>query len=216
MTDLLAARAQMGTSLAFHIVFAVLGMGLPVLLLITEGLWLTDRQPGLHGSRPPLVQRVRHPLRCRCGLRHDPLFRAGTALADLHALRRWHHRSPLLGGGVRLLHRGHLPRTLSLRLGPPLAARALANRLPHRYQWHGVGYLRHLRQCLDEQSRRVSASSMARSSTSIPSPRCSTAPGSSSRCTWSWPPISLPVSPSPGSTPGGCCAAATTPITVPG
>ena len=30
MSDLLAARAQMGTSLAFHIVFAVLGMGLPV------------------------------------------------------------------------------------------------------------------------------------------------------------------------------------------
>jgi cytochrome bd ubiquinol oxidase subunit I len=40
LTNLLAARAQMGTSLAFHIVFAVLGMGLPVLLLVTEGLWL--------------------------------------------------------------------------------------------------------------------------------------------------------------------------------
>ena len=40
MSDLLAARLQMGTSLAFHIVFATLGMGLPVLLLIAEGLWL--------------------------------------------------------------------------------------------------------------------------------------------------------------------------------
>jgi cytochrome d ubiquinol oxidase subunit I len=40
VSDLLAARAQMGTSLAFHIVFAVLGMGLPILLLIGEGLWL--------------------------------------------------------------------------------------------------------------------------------------------------------------------------------
>lgn len=45
MTDLLAARAQMGTSLAFHIVFAVLGMGLPILLLITEGLWLRTGNP---------------------------------------------------------------------------------------------------------------------------------------------------------------------------
>ena len=45
LTDLLAARAQMGTSLAFHIVFAVLGMGLPVLLLITEGLWLRTGNP---------------------------------------------------------------------------------------------------------------------------------------------------------------------------
>src|ERR671918_395594 len=35
----------MGSSLAFHIVFAVLGMGLPVLLLITEGLWLRTRNP---------------------------------------------------------------------------------------------------------------------------------------------------------------------------
>lgn len=45
MSDLLAARVQMGTSLAFHIVFAVLGMGLPVLLLITEGLWLRTQNP---------------------------------------------------------------------------------------------------------------------------------------------------------------------------
>src|SRR5438067_4329212 len=32
MSDLLAARAQMGTSLAFHIIFASLGIGLPLLL----------------------------------------------------------------------------------------------------------------------------------------------------------------------------------------
>src|SRR2546429_458645 len=30
----------MGTSLAFHIVFAVLGVGLPLLMLVAEGLWL--------------------------------------------------------------------------------------------------------------------------------------------------------------------------------
>jgi cytochrome d ubiquinol oxidase subunit I len=45
VTDLFAARAQMGTSLAFHIAFAVLGMGLPILLLIAEGLWLRTRNP---------------------------------------------------------------------------------------------------------------------------------------------------------------------------
>jgi cytochrome d ubiquinol oxidase subunit I len=44
MTDLLAARAQMGTSLAFHIIFAALGVGLPLLLCISEGLalWRKD------------------------------------------------------------------------------------------------------------------------------------------------------------------------------
>ena len=45
MSDLLAARAQMGTSLAFHIVFAVLGIGLPVLLIVAEGLWLQTGNP---------------------------------------------------------------------------------------------------------------------------------------------------------------------------
>lgn len=44
MTDLLAARAQMGTSLAFHIIFAALGVGLPLLMCISEGLalWRKD------------------------------------------------------------------------------------------------------------------------------------------------------------------------------
>jgi len=40
MSQLLAARAQMGTSLVFHIVFSVLGVGLPLLLCIAEGLGL--------------------------------------------------------------------------------------------------------------------------------------------------------------------------------
>jgi cytochrome d ubiquinol oxidase subunit I len=45
VTDLFAARAQMGISLAFHIVLAVLGMALPVLLLVSEGLWLRTGNP---------------------------------------------------------------------------------------------------------------------------------------------------------------------------
>jgi cytochrome bd ubiquinol oxidase subunit I len=40
MSDLFAARAQMGTSLAFHIIFASLGVGLPLLICIAEGLAL--------------------------------------------------------------------------------------------------------------------------------------------------------------------------------
>jgi cytochrome d ubiquinol oxidase subunit I len=39
------ARATMGTSLGFHIVFAVLGVGLPLLMLIAEGLWLRTKDP---------------------------------------------------------------------------------------------------------------------------------------------------------------------------
>jgi len=40
MPDLLAARAQMGMSLAFHIVFAVVGIAMPVLMVVAEWRWL--------------------------------------------------------------------------------------------------------------------------------------------------------------------------------
>src|SRR5687768_6078737 len=40
MTDLFAARSQMALSLAFHIIFAVVGIALPLLMIIAEGLWL--------------------------------------------------------------------------------------------------------------------------------------------------------------------------------
>ena len=40
MSDLAAARVQMGMSLAFHIVFTAIGIGLPLLFLIAEGIAL--------------------------------------------------------------------------------------------------------------------------------------------------------------------------------
>jgi cytochrome d ubiquinol oxidase subunit I len=44
MSSELAARASMGTSLAFHMIFAALGVGLPVLLCLAEGLGLRRRE----------------------------------------------------------------------------------------------------------------------------------------------------------------------------
>lgn len=40
MSDLLAARAQMAMSLGFHILFAVAGMAMPLLMVIAEWRWL--------------------------------------------------------------------------------------------------------------------------------------------------------------------------------
>lgn len=40
MTPLIAARLQMTISLAFHMIFAAVGIGMPLLLVIVEGLWL--------------------------------------------------------------------------------------------------------------------------------------------------------------------------------
>ena len=45
MDNVTLARATMGTSLGFHIIFAVLGVGLPLLLVVAEGLWLRTRDP---------------------------------------------------------------------------------------------------------------------------------------------------------------------------
>ncbi len=45
MTDLLAARSQMGMSLGFHIIFAVLGIGMPLLMVVAERRWLRTGDP---------------------------------------------------------------------------------------------------------------------------------------------------------------------------
>jgi cytochrome d ubiquinol oxidase subunit I len=45
MNDFLFARAQMGMSLGFHIIFAAVGIGMPVLMTIAEGLYLRTGRP---------------------------------------------------------------------------------------------------------------------------------------------------------------------------
>jgi len=45
MTDLLAARFQMAISLAFHIIFAVVGIGMPLLMVVAERRWLSSGDP---------------------------------------------------------------------------------------------------------------------------------------------------------------------------
>src|SRR4051812_23249925 len=44
MEPLTAARAQMEVSLGFHMVFAALGIGMPLLMVIAEGMWLRTKQ----------------------------------------------------------------------------------------------------------------------------------------------------------------------------
>src|SRR5437763_16901682 len=39
MSDLLAARSQMAVSLAFHIVFAIIGIAMPVMMVLAERRW---------------------------------------------------------------------------------------------------------------------------------------------------------------------------------
>lgn len=44
MSDLFAARSQMALSLAFHIVFAAIGIGMPLLMVLSEMMWLRTRE----------------------------------------------------------------------------------------------------------------------------------------------------------------------------
>jgi cytochrome d ubiquinol oxidase subunit I len=46
MSDLLAARSQMAMSLAFHIIFSVIGIGLPLLMVIAEWRHVRTGEPG--------------------------------------------------------------------------------------------------------------------------------------------------------------------------
>jgi cytochrome d ubiquinol oxidase subunit I len=45
VSNLLAARLQMAVSLGFHILFAVAGIGLPLMMAASEGLWLRTKDP---------------------------------------------------------------------------------------------------------------------------------------------------------------------------
>ena len=45
MSDLLAARSQMAVSLAFHIVFALIGIAMPVLMIVAERRWRSTGDP---------------------------------------------------------------------------------------------------------------------------------------------------------------------------
>lgn len=45
MTDLIAARGQMAMSLAFHIVFAVIGLAMPLMMVIGEFRWFRTGDP---------------------------------------------------------------------------------------------------------------------------------------------------------------------------
>ena len=45
VNDFLFARSQMGMSLAFHILFAAIGISLPVLMVISEAFYLRTGRP---------------------------------------------------------------------------------------------------------------------------------------------------------------------------
>ena len=45
MDNLITARSQMGISLAFHIIFATIGVSLPLMMTIAEWRWRSNGDP---------------------------------------------------------------------------------------------------------------------------------------------------------------------------
>ena len=120
ISHLTAGRGQMGTSLSFHLFFAVLGVGLPLMMLIAEGMHLRTGDPVWRGAGPSLVEGVRDPVRRRSGVGNDHQLRAGAVVATVHGLRRRHHRAAVLAPGRGVLPRGGVRGHLSIRVGSPL------------------------------------------------------------------------------------------------
>ena len=71
-------------------------------------------------AREALGERRGDPLRGGRRLRHRAQLRARAALARVHEAGGSDHRHAVLARRLRVLHRGDLPRHLSLRVGPDL------------------------------------------------------------------------------------------------
>ena len=155
MSHLVEGRAQMGTSLAFHLTFAILGVGLPVMMLAAEGLHLRTGDPTWRA------------LARRWSKAFAILFAVGAVSGTIISFELgllWprfidvagrDHRPAVLARGLRVLPRGDLPRHLPLRLGPAVAARAPPRRRAGRDLRDRVGLLHRHGERVDERAARL-------------------------------------------------------------
>jgi hypothetical protein len=126
MDTLTAARAQMEMSLAFHMIFAALGIGMPLLMVISEGLWLRTKQHHYldlakkWGKATALTFVVGAVSGTGLSMELGLLWPRFMEFAGPD------HRFRLRAGRVCLLYRGDLSRHLSVWLGSLIATGALA------------------------------------------------------------------------------------------
>ena len=110
MDVLLLSRIQFALTIAFHYLYPPLSIGLGVMLVIMEGLWLKTGNDRLSPDGAVLDQGLRAHLRHRRGHRHRDGVRVRHQLGDLLPLRgRRVRQRPGGGGHLRLLPRIGLP-----------------------------------------------------------------------------------------------------------
>ena len=206
---LLQARQMQALSFAVHIPLVCFGIAFPVMVLVME--WMGHRT-----GDPLYLAIARRWSRIMVALfavgrhhGHDPQLRDGAAVAQLHGHLRRRLRPRLRHRGLLVLPRGDLHRDLHLRLGPPVAARAHAQRAADRL--HRLHRLvdGHRRQRVDEPPGGLSPRPRRGGRHPPGRTRCSATPTcgtSSSTCTWRA--TSSPASSSPGPTRSRACAGA--------
>src|SRR5215213_5587334 len=138
MSDLLAARSQMAMSLAFHIVFAAIGIAMPLLMVVSEWFYLRTREEVYLTLAKRWAEGTRRALSLPLGLtssyhhshlrHHNLLVSLETRLPSRAPIRRRAANPHTLGMGTRTvpLHRRaqhhHLFRRRPTR-HPPLPPR---------------------------------------------------------------------------------------------
>src|ERR1041385_7531147 len=158
MDDLLAARSQMAMSLAFHIIFAAIGIAMPLLMIIAEWKWLRSRDE------------IYLTLAKRWAKGTAILFAVGAVSGTVLSFELgllWPgfmgYAGSIIGmpfslegfaffpGGVFL---GTFLRHLSLRLDARAAARASVCRHDGGVEWRSLRDLCRHRECVDERADR--------------------------------------------------------------
>jgi len=155
MSGFFFARSQMAMSLAFHIIFAALGIGMPLLMAIAEGMYLRTGQP------------VYLELSKRWSRGTAILFAVGAGSGTVLSFELgllWpgfmEKAGAIIGmpfslGRLRLFHRSHFYRYVSVWLEPPVSASALALKNNCGGQRNLLGDFRRDGQCVDERARRL-------------------------------------------------------------
>ena len=119
MTDLFAARAQMAMSLGFHIVFAVIGIAMPLFMVIAEARWLFRRDAVFAEAREFRFQGFLH---FRFIVRRERGVRKHSARAHEERIGRGHRicQALLFANGIEedafLMYGNHIaiPRKITL------------------------------------------------------------------------------------------------------
>src|SRR5258708_6033406 len=104
MNNFLAARSQMGMSLGFNIIFAVIGMALPMMMSIAEWRWRTTADPAylLLAKRWAKGTAILFAVGAVSGTVLS--FRARAALAAVHAVRGLRHWYAVFSRRFRIFH----------------------------------------------------------------------------------------------------------------